>query len=46
MTHYIIICAGCGQENHRYYLPERCRCLECGETYYVEEWRESEGQTT
>ena len=36
---YIITCAGCGTENHRYNLPEKCLCSECGEMYYVNEYR-------
>ena len=36
---YIIICGGCGTENHRYYLPETCLCSECGERYTVDDYR-------
>lgn len=39
---YIITCGGCGHENHRYHLPEKCLCSECGEMYWVTEWRDME----
>lgn len=46
MKGFMIICAGCGTENHRYYLPETCLCSECGERYNVEEWRDLEESKT
>ena len=41
---YILTCGNCGCENKRSYLPEKARCVNCGEGFWVEEYREEKAK--